>query len=125
MGPKITINSATMMNKGLEIVEAHHLFDLAADQIDVLVHPQSIVHGMVEFTDGSVVAQLGPPDMRVPIAHCLAWPRRIDGANRLRLAQMTTLTFEEPDFVPLPALRLRLRGAPGGRRRADRPQRGQ
>lgn len=106
MGPKITIDSATMMNKGLEIIEAHHLFDLAADQIDVLVHPQSIVHGMVEFTDGSVVAQLGPPDMRVPIAHCLAWPRRIDGANRLRLAQMTNLTFEEPDFVRFPALRL-------------------
>jgi 1-deoxy-D-xylulose-5-phosphate reductoisomerase len=106
MGPKITIDSATMMNKGLEIIEAHHLFDLAADQIDVLVHPQSIVHGMVEFTDGSVVAQLGPPDMRVPIAHCLAWPARITGANRLRLDQMTSLTFAEPDLARFPALRL-------------------
>jgi 1-deoxy-D-xylulose-5-phosphate reductoisomerase len=106
MGPKITIDSATMMNKGLEIIEAHHLFDLAADQIDVLVHPQSIVHGMVEFMDGSVVAQLGPPDMRVPIAHCLAWPARITGANRLRLDQMTSLTFAEPDLARFPALRL-------------------
>jgi len=106
MGPKITIDSATMMNKGLEIIEAHHLFDLAPDEIDVLVHPQSIVHGMVEFTDGSVVAQLGPPDMRVPIAHCLAWPHRIQGANRLRFDQMTNLTFQEPDFARFPALRL-------------------
>ena len=76
MGPKITINSATLMNKGLEIIEAHHLFALPSDQIDVLVHPQSVVHGLVEFRDGSVVAQLGSPDMRIPIAHCLAWPRR-------------------------------------------------
>ncbi|MTW16253.1 1-deoxy-D-xylulose-5-phosphate reductoisomerase [Rhodoplanes serenus] len=106
MGPKITIDSASMMNKGLEIIEAHHLFDAAPEEIDVLVHPQSIVHGMVEFRDGSVVAQLGPPDMRVPIAHCLAWPARIAGANRLTFAQMTTLTFEEPDEVRFPALRL-------------------
>jgi 1-deoxy-D-xylulose-5-phosphate reductoisomerase len=106
MGPKITIDSASMMNKGLEIIEAHHLFDTPPDQIDVLVHPQSIVHGMVEFRDGSVIAQLGPPDMRVPIAHCLAWPRRIKGANRLRLEQMTSLTFAEPDAARFPALRL-------------------
>lgn len=106
MGPKITIDSATMMNKGLEIIEAHHLFDLDADCIDVLVHPQSIVHGMVEFRDGSLVAQVGPPDMRVPIAHCLAWPRRMEGANRLRLEQMATLTFSEPDIARFPALRL-------------------
>jgi 1-deoxy-D-xylulose-5-phosphate reductoisomerase len=106
MGPKITIDSASMMNKGLEIIEAHHLFDLAADEIDVLVHPQSIVHGMVEFRDGSLVAQVGPPDMRVPIAHCLAWPRRMEGANRLRLDQMASLTFAEPDLVRFPALRL-------------------
>ena len=106
MGPKITIDSATMMNKGLEIIEAHHLFDLPADGIDVLVHPQSIVHGMVEFRDGSLVAQVGPPDMRVPIAHCLAWPRRMEGANRLRLEQMASLTFAEPDVVRFPALRL-------------------
>jgi 1-deoxy-D-xylulose-5-phosphate reductoisomerase len=106
MGPKVTIDSATLMNKGLEIIEAHHLFELPASQIDVVVHPQSIVHGMIEFRDGSIVAQLGPPDMRVPIAHCLAWPRRIDGANRLRLDQMKNLTFEEPDLERFPALRL-------------------
>ena len=75
MGPKITVDSASMMNKGLELIEAHHLFALPPDEIDVLVHPQSVVHGLVEFRDGSVVAQLGAPDMRVPIAHCLAWPR--------------------------------------------------
>jgi 1-deoxy-D-xylulose-5-phosphate reductoisomerase len=108
MGAKITIDSATMMNKGLEIIEAHYLFELPPEQIDVLVHPQSIVHGMVEFRDGSVVAQLGPPDMRVPIAHCLAWPRRIAGANRLRLEQMASLTFTEPDLVRFPAIRLAL-----------------
>lgn len=106
MGPKVTIDSATMMNKGLEIIEAHHLFDMPPDGIDVLVHPQSIVHGMVEFIDGSVVAQLGPPDMRVPIAQCLAWPRRMEGANRLRLDQMKSLTFAEPDLARFPALRL-------------------
>ena len=79
MGPKITVDSASLMNKGLELIEAHHLFALKPDEIDVLVHPQSVVHGLVEFRDGSVVAQLGSPDMRIPIAHCLAWPRRIDG----------------------------------------------
>ena len=76
MGPKITIDSASLMNKGLELIEAHHLFALKPEEIDVLVHPQSVVHGLVEFRDGSVVAQLGSPDMRIPIAHCLAWPRR-------------------------------------------------
>ncbi len=79
MGPKITIDSASLMNKGLEVIEAYHLFALKPEEIDVLVHPQSVVHGLVEFRDGSVVAQLGSPDMRIPIAHCLAWPRRIDG----------------------------------------------
>src|SRR5207302_1366159 len=74
MGPKVTVDSATMMNKGLELIEAHHLFSLRSDQIDIVVHPQSVVHGMVEYRDGSMVAQLGPTDMRVPIAHCLAWP---------------------------------------------------
>jgi len=107
MGPKITIDSATMMNKGLEIIEAYHLFSLEPDEIDVLVHPQSIVHGLVEFRDGSVVAQLGSPDMRTPIAHCLAWPGRIDGlAARLDLAQLATLTFEAPDPERFPALAL-------------------
>lgn len=107
MGPKITIDSATMMNKGLELIEAHHLFALAPDEIDVLVHPQSVVHGLVEFRDGSVVAQMGSPDMRTPIAHCLAWPRRIDApAPRLDLAQVRALTFEDADLVRFPALAL-------------------
>lgn len=107
MGPKITIDSATMMNKGLELIEAQHLFALAPDEIDVLVHPQSVVHGLVEFRDGSVVAQMGAPDMRIPIAHCLAWPRRIDGpAPRLDLAKQRELTFEEPDHARFPALAL-------------------
>jgi 1-deoxy-D-xylulose-5-phosphate reductoisomerase len=107
MGQKITIDSATMMNKGLEVIEAHHLFALAPDEIDVLVHPQSIVHGLVEFRDGAVVAELGAPDMRVPIAHCLAWPQRIDWpAPRLDLARIGTLTFEAPDLERFPALGL-------------------
>jgi 1-deoxy-D-xylulose-5-phosphate reductoisomerase len=107
MGPKVTIDSATLMNKGLELIEAHHIFALPSRQIDILVHPQSIVHGLVEFRDGSVVAQLGSPDMRTPIAHCLAWPARIDGrAQRLDLAKAATLSFEEPDPERFPALRL-------------------
>ncbi len=107
MGPRITVDSATMMNKGLELVEAQHLFALASEEIDVLVHPQSVVHGLVEYRDGSVVAQLGTPDMRIPIAHCLAWPRRIDGpAARLDLAQVRELTFEAPDPVRFPAIAL-------------------
>jgi len=107
MGPKVTIDSATLMNKGLELIEAHHLFALPSSQIDVLVHPQSVVHGMVEFRDGSVVAQLGPPDMRIPIAHCLAWPERLDGpVPRLDLAKVRELTFEEPDLTRFPALGL-------------------
>ena len=119
MGPKITIDSATLMNKGLEVIEAHHLFALKPDEIDVLVHPQSVVHGLVEFRDGSVVAQLGSPDMRIPIAHCLAWPQRIDGpAARLDLAQVRELTFEAPDSVRFPALALARRPwRPAGRRR--------
>ena len=107
MGPKVTIDSATLMNKGLEIIEAHHLFSLKSEEIDVLVHPQSIIHGLVEYRDGSVVAQLGSPDMRIPIAHCLAWPRRIDGpAARLDLAALKQLTFEAPDLERFPALGL-------------------
>ena len=107
MGPKITVDSASLMNKGLEVIEAHHLFALKPEEIDVLVHPQSVVHGLVEFRDGSVVAQLGSPDMRIPIAHCLAWPRRIDGpAARLDLARVRELTFEAPDLVRFPALAL-------------------
>jgi len=115
MGPKITVDSATMMNKGLELIEAHHLFAMPPHQIDVLVHPQSIVHGLVEFRDGAVVAQLGSPDMRTPIAHCLAWPNRIDGpAPRLDLAQIGTLTFEAPDAERFPALGLARRALQAG-----------
>jgi 1-deoxy-D-xylulose-5-phosphate reductoisomerase len=106
MGAKITIDSATMMNKGLELIEAHHLFGFGSDQIDIVVHPQSIVHGIVEYRDGSMIAQLGPPDMRVPIANCLAWPERMPGAARLDFKQMATLTFEPPDPVRFPALAL-------------------
>jgi 1-deoxy-D-xylulose-5-phosphate reductoisomerase len=106
MGAKITIDSATMMNKGLELIEAHHLFGFASEQIDIVVHPQSIVHGIVEYRDGSMIAQLGPPDMRVPIANCLAWPERMPGAARLDFTQMATLTFEPPDPVRFPALTL-------------------
>jgi 1-deoxy-D-xylulose-5-phosphate reductoisomerase len=105
MGPKVTIDSATLMNKGLELIEAHHLFALRPDELDVLVHPQSIVHGLVEFRDGSVIAQLGSPDMRIPIAHCLAWPVRIaTPAPRLDLARVTNLSFEEADLTRFPAL---------------------
>ena len=115
MGAKITIDSATLMNKGLELIEAHHLFALASEQIDVLVHPQSIVHSLVEFCDGSLIAQLGSPDMRIPIAYCLAWPERIAGpAPRLDLARAATLTFEEPDLERFPALGLARRALEAG-----------
>ncbi len=115
MGPKVTVDSASLMNKGLELIEAHHLFALPADEIDVLVHPQSVVHGLVEFRDGSVVAQLGAPDMRIPIAHCLAWPQRIDGpAPRLDLAQVRELTFEDADTTRFPALALARRALEQG-----------
>ncbi|OIM92267.1 1-deoxy-D-xylulose-5-phosphate reductoisomerase, partial [Bradyrhizobium elkanii] len=107
MGQKITIDSASMMNKGLEVIEASYLFALTPDEIDVLVHPQSIIHGMVEFSDRSVVAQLGTPDMRIPIAHCLGWPDRVVGPSaKLDLAKIGQLTFETPDFERFPGLRL-------------------
>jgi 1-deoxy-D-xylulose-5-phosphate reductoisomerase len=107
MGPKVTIDSATLMNKGLEIIEAHHLFGLRPDQIEVLVHPQSVVHGMVCYSDGAMLAELGAPDMRTPIAHCLAWPGRIPAATqRLDLAALGSLTFEAPDLARFPALGL-------------------
>jgi 1-deoxy-D-xylulose-5-phosphate reductoisomerase len=107
MGAKITIDSATLINKGLELIEAHHLFDVEPQRLSVLVHPQSIVHGLVRFTDGSVLAHLGPPDMRVPIASCLAWPERItSGAAHLDLVQVAKLSFEAPDFVRFPGLKL-------------------
>jgi 1-deoxy-D-xylulose-5-phosphate reductoisomerase len=107
MGAKISVDSATMMNKGLEIIEAHHLFGIAEERIDVLVHPQSVVHSMVAYVDGSVLAQLGTPDMRTPIAYALAWPARMKAPQeRLDLAAMATLTFEAPDAERFPALRL-------------------
>ena len=107
MGAKVTIDSATLMNKGLELIEAHHLFDMPARDIGVFVHPQSIVHGIVEFHDGSMIAQLGAPDMRIPISHCLAWPDRLaKPARRLELSEMASLTFEAPDLERFPCLRL-------------------
>jgi 1-deoxy-D-xylulose-5-phosphate reductoisomerase len=107
MGAKISIDSATMMNKGLELIEAHHLFGLAADQIEILVHPESIVRSLVGFRDGSVLAQLGPPDMRIPIAYTLGWPDRIPAPTpRLDLATIGQLNFEPPDLERFPALGL-------------------
>jgi 1-deoxy-D-xylulose-5-phosphate reductoisomerase len=107
MGAKISIDSATMMNKGLEIIEAARLFDLPPERIEVLVHPQSAVHGMVQYADGSVLAQLGSPDMRTPIAHALAWPKRMAAEiPRLDLAAMGKLEFFAPDPARFPALRL-------------------
>jgi 1-deoxy-D-xylulose-5-phosphate reductoisomerase len=115
MGPKVTIDSATLMNKGLELIEAHHLFAMEPDGIDIVVHPQSVIHGLVEFRDGSVIAHLGPPDMRIPIAHCLAWPTRIEGPGpRLDLARIATLTFEAPDVQRFPALSLARRALETG-----------
>jgi len=107
MGAKISVDSATMMNKGLEIIEAFHLFDLPEPRIEVLVHPQSVIHSMVAYVDGSVLAQLGPPDMRTPIAHALAYPERMPTPSaRLDLAALGQLTFEPPDPERFPALRL-------------------
>jgi 1-deoxy-D-xylulose-5-phosphate reductoisomerase len=110
MGRKISVDSATMMNKALEIIEAHWLFGLPAERIEVVVHPQSVVHSMVEYADGSVLAQLGHPDMRTPIAQALAYPERIDaGVGALDLAAVGTLSFERPDFARFPALTLAYR----------------
>lgn len=107
MGDKITIDSATLMNKGLELIEAYHLFPVGADQIDIVVHPQSIVHCLVMYKDGSVLAQMAPPDMRTPIAVALAWPARMQApTERLDLVRLGTLTFEAPDEDRFPALRL-------------------
>jgi 1-deoxy-D-xylulose-5-phosphate reductoisomerase len=107
MGAKISVDSATLMNKGLELIEAHYLFGLPSDRIDVLIHPQSVVHSLVEFLDGSVLAQLGSPDMRIPIAYAMAWPGRMaTPAERLDLAAIAQLEFEEPDLFRFPALRL-------------------
>jgi 1-deoxy-D-xylulose-5-phosphate reductoisomerase len=115
MGAKITIDSATMMNKGLELIEAHHLFPVGLDRLSIIIHPQSVVHSMVEYRDGSTLAQLGPPDMRVPIASCLAWPQRMDTpCEPLDLARLGTLTFEMPDEQRFPATRLARQAAEAG-----------
>jgi len=107
MGEKISVDSATLMNKGLELIEAHYLFGLPSGRIEIVIHPQSVIHSMVEFVDGSVLAQLGSPDMRIPIAYALAWPERLETpAQRLDLAAVGRLDFEEPDLERFPALRL-------------------
>jgi 1-deoxy-D-xylulose-5-phosphate reductoisomerase len=107
MGRKISVDSSTMMNKGLEVIEAHWLFSAPAERIEVLIHPESIVHSMVEYVDGSVMAQLGNPDMRTPIAHALAYPERIaNGVNFLDLVSTGMLRFEQPDVRRFPCLAL-------------------
>lgn len=115
MGRKISVDSATMMNKGLEVIEAHWLFGAGPERIDVVIHPQSVIHSMVEYADGSVIAQLGNPDMRTPIAHALAYPERIDaGVRRLDLATIGRLTFERPDEARFPCLGLAYRALHAG-----------
>lgn len=115
MGRKITIDSATLMNKGLELIEAHHLFDVPAERLGVIVHPQSIVHALVAYTDGSVVAQLANPDMRSPIAMALSWPRRMPSPTpKLDLAALASLTFEKPDLGRFPALGLAIEAMKAG-----------
>jgi 1-deoxy-D-xylulose-5-phosphate reductoisomerase len=107
MGAKISVDSATLMNKGLELIEAFHLFPLSADAFDVIVHPESVIHSMVEYVDGSVLAQLGAPDMRIPIAYALAYPERMETpCERLDLVRIATLHFEAPDLQRFPALAL-------------------
>ncbi len=107
MGAKISVDSATLMNKGLEVIEAHYLFPVGLEKLDVVIHPQSIIHSMVAYNDGSVLAQLGAPDMRTPISYTLAWPNRMQTpADRLDLAQIGQLTFQEPDYDRFPALAL-------------------
>lgn len=109
MGAKISVDSATLMNKGLEVIEAFYLFGVETSQLGVIVHPQSVIHSMVAYTDGSVLAQLGSPDMRTPIAHTMAWPERMAAPSpRLDLAEIAQLTFEAPDLERFPALRLAL-----------------
>ena len=115
MGAKISVDSATMFNKGLELIEAHHLFPVGLEKLRIVVHPQSVVHSMVEYRDGSTLAQLGPSDMRVPIASCLAWPQRMDTpCAPLDLAALGELTFRAPDEVRFPATRLCRQAAEAG-----------
>jgi 1-deoxy-D-xylulose-5-phosphate reductoisomerase len=115
MGRKISVDSATMMNKGLEVIEAFWLFGLPLEKIKVLIHPQSVVHSMVRYRDGSVLAQMGQPDMRTPIAYGLAWPERIDaGVAPLNLTQLAGLSFTEPNFTQFPCLSLAFAAAKAG-----------
>jgi 1-deoxy-D-xylulose-5-phosphate reductoisomerase len=115
MGRKISVDSATMMNKGLEVIEAFWLFGLPLEKIKVLIHPQSVVHSMVRYRDGSVLAQMGQPDMRIPIAYGLAWPERIDaGVAPLNLTQLSGLSFTEPNFAQFPCLSLAFAAAKAG-----------
>ncbi len=115
MGAKISVDSATMMNKGLELIEAHHLFPVGLDRLRIVVHPQSVIHSMVEYRDGSTLAQLGPPDMRVPIASCLAWPRRMETpCAPLDLPAIGELSFYAPDEIAFPATRLAREAAEAG-----------
>ena len=115
MGRKISVDSATMMNKGLEVIEAHWLFNVSPDQIEVVIHPQSVIHSLVQYVDGSVVAELGNPDMRTPIAHALAWPERIAaGVAPLDLPAIAQLSFEQPDFERFPCLALAYRALRAG-----------
>ncbi|MBR3502757.1 MAG: 1-deoxy-D-xylulose-5-phosphate reductoisomerase [Clostridia bacterium] len=115
MGPKITVDCATMMNKGLEVIEAHHLFGMPLERIDVVVHPQSVIHSMVEFGDGAVLAQLGLPDMRVPIAYAMGYPERIPfGGERLDLVKLGQMTFEAPDMARFPCLKMAIEAQKAG-----------
>jgi len=115
MGPKISVDSATMMNKGLELIEAAALFSVPASQVDITIHPQSIIHSMVEYDDGSFLAQLGSPDMRIPIAHALSWPERIrSGAKTLDITEIAQLDFHKPDMTNLPCLQLARQAAEAG-----------
>ncbi len=115
MGRKISVDSATMMNKGLELIEACWLFNTSPDHVEIMLHPQSVIHSMVEYVDGSVLAQLGQPDMRTPIAHAMAWPKRIDsGVERLNLIDVARLEFEKPDLQRFPCLRLAEQAARAG-----------
>lgn len=115
MGRKISVDSATMMNKGLEVIEAHWLFNVAPEQVEVVIHPQSVIHSLVDYVDGSVLAQLGNPDMRTPIAHALAWPERLDaGVRSLDLFEVARLSFERPDSLRFPCLELAHRALRAG-----------
>lgn len=120
MGAKISVDSATLMNKGLELIEAQHIFSLPPEKFEVIVHPQSVIHSMVEYIDGSILAQMGTPDMRIPIGYCLGWPERMaTPAERLNLARIAQLDFLEPDLVAFPALALAMEAmSEGGARPA-------